>query len=77
MVDHQTLLYSSKGQEDLTSICQQIMMLNLLDFDLEALYRNGEHHVDADSLSRSLRFETFERKTLSAKARDAGRCHMV
>jgi hypothetical protein len=44
-----------------------------MDFDLEALLRNGEHHVDTDSLPRSLLVETFERKTLSAEARDAGK----
>jgi hypothetical protein len=59
VVDHQALVYFSKGQGDLTNPRLNKMMLNLQGFPFKVLYRDGKGHMDADAISRLLRFESM------------------
>jgi hypothetical protein len=59
VVDHQALVYFSKGQGDLTNPRLNKMMLNLQGYRFSVLYRDGKKHVDADAISRLLRFDTL------------------
>jgi hypothetical protein len=59
VVDHQALVCFSKGQGDLTNPRLNKMMLNLQGYRFSVLYRDGKKHMDADAISRLLRFDTL------------------
>ena len=57
VVDHQALLYLVKEQGRLTNRKILNMLMNLQEFRLSVIYRDGLRHLDADAISRLLHYQ--------------------